>query len=73
MTEEAQEIKPSEDSTKAQGTVNKQPTEAPPEKAVEPAHEGEVKEEKEEEEKKEEPDKPVNGKDLACILNQSHC
>jgi hypothetical protein len=72
VTEEAQEIKPSEDSTKAQGTVNKQPTEAPPDKAVEPAHEEEVKEEKEEE-KKEEPEKADNGKDLACIPNQSLC
>lgn len=69
VTEEAQEIKPSEDPTKAQATVNKQPTEAPPEKVVEPAQEEEVREE---EEKKEEPEKAVNGKDLSSELNRSH-
>ncbi|GAM40884.1 hypothetical protein TCE0_041r13584 [Talaromyces pinophilus] len=56
VTEEAQEIKPSEDPTKAQATVNKQPTEAPPEKVVEPVEQEEVKEEKEEE-----PEKAANG------------
>lgn len=64
VTEEEQEIKPSEDPTKAQGSVNEQPTEASPEKAVESAQEGEVKEEKAEE-KKEEPEKAANGKE--CI------
>lgn len=70
VTEEAQEIRPSEDPTKAQATVNKQPTEAPPEKAVEPIQEEEVKEEEKGEEKQE-PEKPVNGKDLSSELNQS--
>lgn len=60
VTEEAQEIKPSEDPTKAQATVNEQPTEAPPEKAVEPVQADDVKEE----EKKEEPETGANGKDL---------
>ncbi|KAE8548682.1 hypothetical protein EYB25_009063 [Talaromyces marneffei] len=54
VTEEAQEIKPSEDPTKVQTTVNMQPTEAPPEKSVEPAQEGGVKEDKEKEEKEKE-------------------
>lgn len=62
VTEEAQEIKPVDGITKPQGTINEQPTEAPPEKVVEPAQEEEVKEEKEE--KKEEPEKSVNGRDL---------
>ncbi|KAI7972737.1 hypothetical protein EIK77_002330 [Talaromyces pinophilus] len=69
VTEEAQEIKPSEDPTKAQATVNKQPTEAPPEKVVEPVEQEEVKEE-EEEGKKEEPEKAANGEDLSFKLNQ---
>jgi hypothetical protein len=56
VTEEAQEIKPNEDPTKTQATVNKQPTDAPPEKAVEPIQEEEVKEEE-----KQELEKPVNG------------
>lgn len=60
VTEETQEIKPIEDPTKAQATVNKQPSEAPPEKAVEPAQEKEVKEE-EDEEMKEEPEEAANG------------
>ena len=68
VTEEAQEIKPSEDPTKAQATVNKQPTEAPPEKVVESVEQDEVKDE--EEEKKEEPEKAANGKDLSFKLNQ---
>lgn len=71
VTEEAQEIKPSEDPTKAQTTVNKQPTEAPPEKVVEPVEQEELKEAKKEE-KKEEPEKAVNGKDLSSKLNQDH-
>lgn len=67
VTEEAQEIKQVEDITKPQSTVNKQPTEAPPEKVIEPTQEEEVKEEKEE--KKEEPEKGVNGRYFSSKLD----
>ncbi|EED12407.1 conserved hypothetical protein [Talaromyces stipitatus ATCC 10500] len=57
VTEEGQEIKPSEDPTKAQATVNEQPTEAPSKKVGEPAQEDGVKEV----EQREEPEKGANG------------
>lgn len=59
VTEEAQEIRPSEAWSDAQATVNKQPTEAPPQappqKPEEPVADGAVKEE-------EEPKQPTPGK-----------
>jgi hypothetical protein len=47
VTEEAQEIRPSEAWSDTQATVNKQPTEAPPQRAEEPVTDGAVKEEEE--------------------------
>jgi hypothetical protein len=48
VTEEAQEIRPSEAWSDTQATVNEQPTEAPPQRAEEPVTDGAVKEEAEE-------------------------
>lgn len=56
VTEEAQEIKTSEDPSQAQATVNKQPAEAPPKGMEEPVQTDGVVEKKEPE-----PEKDVNG------------
>jgi hypothetical protein len=64
VTEEAQEIRFSEDPTQAQATVNKQPTEAPPKRAEEPVQKDIVVEEK--------PEPAADGEDLSSEPKYRH-
>lgn len=66
VTEEAQEIRPSEAWSDAQATVNRQPTEAPPQKAQEPVTDGAVKEEEGETKP------PIVGKRFAIPNSKAH-